>query len=140
MYDTKSKQHKDDLNSSSLQQLLFKTIFTYFNALNGNMNSVEANSPWRPVCTVSPIIIDTNQHIFTGPEKKTKQKTGGYLSKNLLLIMQLGSFGISSNICQYCHAAWQCQSRHSMLPNLQTSECHFFFTLKPQYFRFPSLS
>lgn len=60
MYNTKSKQHRDDLNSSSLQQLLFKMIFTYFNAINGNMNSVEANSPWSPVCTVSPIIIDTN--------------------------------------------------------------------------------
>lgn len=56
----KEQTTQDDLNSGSLQQLLFKTIFTYFNAINGNMNSVEANSPWRPVCTVSPIIIDTN--------------------------------------------------------------------------------
>lgn len=50
---------------------LLNTLFTYFNAINGHMNSVEPDSPWSPVCTVGPIVIDTNKHIFTGPELKS---------------------------------------------------------------------
>lgn len=67
-YKLKGKlQQRDDFDSSSYN---FKKKNTYFNAINGNMNSVESNSPWSPICTVSAIVIDTDQHILTGSEKK----------------------------------------------------------------------
>lgn len=84
-YKLKSKiEQKDNFDSSSLHLVThnFKKI-TYFNAINGNMNSVESNSPWSPICTISAIIIDTDQHILTGSEKKW------WILENLLLVKQL---------------------------------------------------
>lgn len=70
-------EQKDNCDSSSLhlvthnlKKIPISKKITYFNAINGNMNSVESNSPWSPICTVSAIIIDTDQHILTGSEKK----------------------------------------------------------------------
>lgn len=65
----------DDFYSSFLHYVTDLLKNTYFDAINGNMNSVESNSPWSPICTVSTVVIDTNQHILTGSENEKDWKT-----------------------------------------------------------------
>lgn len=45
-------------------------LCTYFNAINSNMNGVETNCSWSPISTVSTIIVDSYQHVFTWSMKK----------------------------------------------------------------------
>lgn len=44
---------------------IYRLLCTYFNAINGNVNGVETNCSWSPVSTVSSIIVDSYQHVFT---------------------------------------------------------------------------
>lgn len=39
---------------------------TYFNAIDGDVDCIEAHCSWGPVGAVGSIRVGTNQHIFTG--------------------------------------------------------------------------
>lgn len=115
---------------------LFKITLTDFNAINSNMNGVEPDSSWSPVCTVSPIIIDPNQHVFTRPDKSKinkkqmdiKKFTFDYAVKINCFLSKFVS------VLSHCLAMLQLSQHAPQLTNKQLIS--LLFTLKPQHFLF----
>lgn len=43
---------------------------TYFNAVNGDVDRIEAHCAWSPVGAVGPVSVGTDQHVLTGSVKR----------------------------------------------------------------------
>lgn len=49
-------------------------LHTYFNAINGDVDCIEAYCSWSPVGAVGSISVGSNQHVLTGPVREMISK------------------------------------------------------------------
>lgn len=56
------------IRAFTVQELhqLVVVMGTYFDAIDGDVDGIEADSSWSPVSAVGPVSVGTDEHVFTG--------------------------------------------------------------------------